>query len=135
MKVILKFPKKWLYLSVIALLFTAIPLAHVTSFAFFPSLAAGCILSLMNAFLGHLVLERGFHLNDRQFIIVSLGGLVIRFFSMILAVAAVLILAKVNVAVFVLSLMSFYAFFMAIEIAHISRKIESLKPARIYASN
>jgi hypothetical protein len=133
MKVILKFPKQWLYLFAMAFLFTIIPLSQFTSLKFIPSLGAGCILSLMNAFLGHVVIEQGFRLNDRQFLIVSLGGLVIRFFSMIIAVALVLIVARVNVLVFILSLMSFYIVFMTLEVIRINKKIDSLKPAGVYA--
>lgn len=133
MKVIYKLPKQWLYLSTLAFLFTIIPLSQLTSFKFLPSLAAGCILSVMNAFLGYVVIEQGFRLNDRQFLIVSLGGLVVRFFSMLIAVTAVLLVAKVNVLIFIFSLLSFYIVFMALEIISINKKVDSLKPVRVYA--
>lgn len=132
MKVILKLPKQWLYLSAIALLFTLIPFSQLTSLKFFPAIAAGCILSLMNAFLGHIIIETGFRLNDKQFFVVSLSGFVVRFFAMIIAVALILIITKINVLAFVLSLMSFYIFFMAIEIMHINRKITSSKLDRVF---
>ncbi len=133
MAVILRLQKKRLYLSTIAVLFTLLPLAQLTSFRFAPSLIAGCILSILNAFLGYVVIEQSFKLNDRQFIIVSLGGFVVRFFAMIVAVAAVVIVARVNVLVFILSLLCFYVVFMAVEVAHINHKIEQMKPAKAVA--
>lgn len=133
MAILLKLPKQWLYLSVIGILFTLISLSQIASWAFIPALSAGCILSVMNAFLGYIVIEQGFQLNDRQFIIVSLGGFVIRFFLMIVAIALVLIVTKVNVPAFLLSLFAFYIFFMIGEVLHINKKIELMKLRKSYA--
>ncbi len=135
MAIFLKLPKQWLYLATIGILFTIIPLAQFSSLKFIPALSAGCILSVMNAFLGYMVIERGFQLNDRQFIIVSLGGFVLRFFLMIAAVALVLLVTKVNVLIFLLTLFGFYIFFMIGEILHINKKIELLKLRKAYARN
>lgn len=135
MAVYLRIPKQWLYLATIGILFTLIPLAQFSSWKFIPALSAGCILSVMNAFLGYMVIERGFQLNDRQFIIVSLGGFVLRFFMMILAVTLVLLVTQVNVLVFILTLFGFYIFFMIGEVLHINKKIDLLKLRKAYATH
>jgi hypothetical protein len=90
-------------------------------------LLAGCILSVTNAFLGYVFIERAFRLNGNLFMIFSLAGMTMRFFLMIAAVAVFLLTTTVNTLEFVGSFMAFYTVFLVAEILHINKKTDLIK--------
>lgn len=94
-------------------------------------LLAGCILSATNAFLGYVFIERAFRMNTNLFMLFSLAAMTIRFFLMTAAVTIFLITVTTNVLEFVGSFMAFYTIFLVVEVLHINRKTDQLKPEQV----
>ena len=92
----------------------------------------GCILSLTNAFLGYVFIERAFRYNNNVFLFIAFSGMALRFFMMIASVALVLLTGIVETAGFIASFMTFYVTCMTVEILHINRKIDEQRVAKVY---
>ena len=96
-----------------------------------PSVTLGWILSMTNAFLGYVFIERAFRYNSNVFLFIAFSGMALRFFVMIAAVALTLLTGIVETASFIASFMAFYVTGMAIEILHINRKIDDQRLAKV----
>ena len=114
-------------LTTLAILFFFFAILQSSGSDFGPDLLAGCILSLTNAFLGYVFIQRAFRLNSSVSILLSLAGLVLRFFMMLASIAVFLVVAVPNAAEFVGSFMAFYTIAMFAEIMYINRKTDELK--------
>ncbi|MCZ7555296.1 MAG: hypothetical protein M5R41_02685 [Bacteroidia bacterium] len=114
-------------LALLSVLFMAFSVLRGNPDGFGMDLLAGCILSVTNAFLGYVFIERAFRLNGNLFMIFSLAGMTMRFFLMIAAVAVFLLTTTVNTLEFVGSFMAFYTVFLVAEILHINKKTDLIK--------
>jgi|GEM_PF-1338981 len=123
---ILKLPPHFGLLIAAGCLVALIPLTRAYDSQITPSILVGCILSLINAFLGYMFLERTFQLSNNQFFIVSFAGLFIRFFLMLISIGVILASAKYHSGAFVFSLFAFYTVFMFVEILSINKKLDQL---------
>ncbi len=132
-KQILKIKIEFALLGLLSTLFFVFSLLRNGDFSFGPDLVAGCILSVTNAFLGYVFIERAFRLNNNLFMLFSLAAMAVRFFLMIAAVAIFLLTVTGNVLEFVGSFMATYTIFLIIEVYHINRKTDMLKPRRVRA--
>ncbi|MFA6233408.1 MAG: hypothetical protein WC824_04365 [Bacteroidota bacterium] len=132
-KQILKVKIEFALLGVLSTLFVVFSLLRNGEYNFGPDLVAGCILSVTNAFLGYVFIERSFRLNNNLFMLFSLAAMTVRFFLMIAAVAVFLLTVKGNVLEFVGSFMATYGIFLIAEVYHINRKTDMLKPRRARA--
>ena len=120
-------------LGLLSTLFFMFSYLRTSDFSFGPDLVAGCILSVTNAFLGYVFIERAFRLNNNLFMLFSLAAMVVRFFLMIAAVAVFLLTVTGNVLEFVGSFMASYTLLLIIEVLHINKKTDMLKPRRVRA--
>lgn len=120
-------------LGLLSTLFFVFSFLRNGDFTFGPDLVAGCILSVTNAFLGYVFIERAFRLNNNLFMLFSLAAMTVRFFLMIAAVAVFLLTVTGNVLEFVGSFMASYTIFLVIEVLHINKKTDMLKPRRVRA--
>lgn len=114
-------------LALLSVLFVVFSVLRGNPDSFGADLLAGCILSVTNAFLGYVFIERAFRLNGNLFMIFSLAGMTMRFFLMIAAIAVFLLTTTVNTLEFVGSFMGFYSLFLITEILHINRKTDQIK--------
>lgn len=114
-------------LALLSVLFVVFSVLRGNPDGFGMDLLAGCILSVTNAFLGYVFIERAFRLNGNLFMIFSLAGMTMRFFLMIAAVAVFLLTTTVNTLEFVGSFMAFYTVFLVAEILHINKKTDLIK--------
>ncbi len=117
----------------IGLLFVLLALTRAGVVAIPNELMLGCILSVTNAFLGHSFLEKAFRFNSNMFLIVSLAGMALRFFMMLVSIALILLLTPVNVGLFILTFMVSYSVFMFIEVFRINRMVDAFRPVRVQA--
>lgn len=122
-------------LGLLSTLFFTFSYLRTGDFSFGPDLVAGCILSVTNAFLGYVFIERAFRLNNNLFMLFSLAAMAVRFFLMIAAVAVFLLTVTGNVLEFVGSFMASYTLFLIIEVLHINKKTDMLKPRRVRVSS
>jgi hypothetical protein len=120
-------------LGLLSTLFFVFSYLRTSDFTFGPDLVAGCILSVTNAFLGYVFIERAFRLNNNLFMLFSLAAMAVRFFLMLAAVAVFLLTVTGNVLEFVGSFMASYSIFMMVEVFHINKKTDMLKPRRVRA--
>lgn len=120
-------------LGLLSTLFFVFSYLRNGDFTFGPDLVAGCILSVTNAFLGYVFVERAFRLNNNLFMLFSLAAMAVRFFLMLAAVAVFLLTVTGNVLEFVGSFMASYSIFMMVEVFHINKKTDMLKPRRVRA--
>lgn len=120
-------------LGLLSLLFILFSVLRSGNFTFGPDLLAGCILSVTNAFLGYVFVERAFRLNDNMFMLFSMAAMAVRFFLMIAAVAVFLVTTTSNILEFVGSFMAFYTVFLVFEVLHINKKTDLLKVQRVAA--
>ncbi len=127
---ILKLPMHFGLLIVAGSLIALLPVTRAYDPQITPSILVGCILSLINAFLGYMFLERTFQSSNNQFFIVSFAGLVIRFFLMLVSIGVILASAKYHSGAFVFSLFAFYTVFMFAEILSINKKLDQLLALR-----
>ena len=114
-------------LSAVALQFVLLTIIRSGHIHFSPDIVMGCILSVTNAFLGYVFIERAFRFDSNMFLIVSLAGMVMRFFLMIASLAVFLLTTAMDQGAFIGSFMGSYVLFMSLEIAHINSKIDQLK--------
>lgn len=128
---LLKVKIEFALLGLLSTLFFVFSLLRNGEYSFGPDLVAGCILSLTNAFLGYVFIERAFRLNNNLFMLFSLAAMAVRFFLMIAAVAIFLLTVTGNVLEFVGSFMATYTIFLIVEVYHINRKTDMLKPCRV----
>lgn len=115
----------------LSLSFLALSLAHRQHMDFGRELLAGWILSVTNAFLGYVFLERAFRLQSSMFIFVSLAGLTMRFFLMAASVAVMVMTVVRDVPEFIAGFMISYVLFMTIEITWIYRRTAQPRPAAV----
>ncbi len=118
-------------LGLLSVLFFVFTMLEKGNHEFGPDLIAGCILSVTNAFLGYVFIERAFRMNNNLFMLFSLAAMTVRFFLMIAAVAVFLITVTTNVLEFVGSFMAFYTIFLVAEVLHINRKTDLLKLEKV----
>ncbi|MDT8322617.1 MAG: hypothetical protein RRA94_00795 [Bacteroidota bacterium] len=114
-------------LGLLSVLFVSFTFLSKENYTFGPDLVAGCILSVTNAFLGYVFIEKAFRLNNNLFMMFSLAAMTVRFFLMLAAVAVFLITTTTNTLEFVGSFMGFYFTFLIVEVLHINRKTDQLK--------
>lgn len=119
------------FLSALSLLFVLYAALQTQGMLLASEMLMGCILSLTSAFLGYVFIERAFHLNHRLFIIISLAGMTLRFFLMILSIAAILLVAAVHVGGFIGSFMVTYTAVLFAEVYYLNWKTDQLKAANI----
>lgn len=120
---------RFVFLGGIGLLFITFVLSHFLRSELLSDVMIGCILSLTNAFLGYMFIERAFLYQSNLFVIFSLGGLALRFFLMVVSVAIVLILLpSVNLAAFLVAFMTSYAILLFAEVFYVNSKVDQLKP-------
>ncbi|MBN1447423.1 MAG: hypothetical protein JXA28_05790 [Bacteroidetes bacterium] len=120
-------------LGALSLLFILFTMLQKGEYHFGPDLIAGCILSVTNAFLGYVFIERAFRMNNNLFMLFSLAAMTVRFFLMIAAVAVFLITTTTNVVEFVGSFMAFYSAFLIAEVLHINKKTDQIKLEKVPA--
>jgi hypothetical protein len=132
-KQLLKVKIEFGLLGLLSTLFFVFSYLRNGDFTFGPDLVAGCILSVTNAFLGYVFIERAFRLNNNLFMLFSMAAMAVRFFLMIAAVAVFLLTVTGNVLEFVASFMASYSVFLIVEVYHINRKTDMLKPRRVRA--
>lgn len=132
-KQILKVKIEFALLGLLSTLFIIFSVLRNGEYNFGPDLVAGCILSVTNAFLGYVFIERSFRLNNNLFMLFSMAAMTVRFFLMIAAVAVFLLTVTGNVMEFVGSFMATYSIFLLLEVYHINRKTDMLKPRRARA--
>lgn len=116
-------------LATLSVLFIVFSMIRDNGHSFGPDLLAGCILSITNAFLGYVFIERAFRLNSNLFMLFSLAGMALRFFLMIASVAVFLLTTTVNTLEFVASFMASYSIFLLVEVLYINRKTDEQKIA------
>lgn len=90
-----------------------------------------CILSLTNAFLGYVFIERAFRMNMKLSILLLLGGMTFRFFLLLTAIALILVSTPVGIGSFVGSFMVMYAVTLFAEVFYINHKTDQLRLAAI----
>jgi hypothetical protein len=115
----------------LAILFLAFALAHRQHIDFGREMLAGWILSVTNAFLGYVFLERAFRLQSSMFVIVSLASMTMRFFLMAAAVAVMVVTVISDIPQFVWAFMASYVLFLHLEIAWIHRRTSRPRPATV----
>jgi len=115
-------------LGLISLLFIVFSMLRSGEFVFGPDLVAGCILSVTNAFLGYVFIERAFRFNSNMFILFSLAGMALRFFLMLVSIAVFILTTTTNILEFTASFMAFYSIALVAEVVYINRKTDQLKP-------
>jgi hypothetical protein len=118
-------------LSTISFLFIILTLARLGSLSVSADMLKGCILSLTNAFLGYVFIERAFRLNNTMFLVLSFAGMALRFFLMIASIALFLIVIKVNAVAFVGAFLSVYVIGLAMEVIRINNKLDQLRVQKI----
>lgn len=116
-----------IFLGVVGLMFVAFVVAQRLGLDLTAGIVIGCLLSLTNAYLGYMFIERGFEFDDRLFVYFSLGGMALRFFLMIASSAVVLLLFNVHVAGFIFSFFASYILLLIVEIIYINKKIDIQK--------
>jgi len=94
-------------------------------------MSMGCILSLGNAFLGYLFIERAFRFQNNLFLVVSLAGIALRFFLTIVSIALILVISSPSLTPFVLSFMISYSVLLFTELLYINGRIDKLKAVKI----
>jgi len=114
-------------LGLLSVLFVSFTYLTKGDYSFGPDLLAGCILSVTNAFLGYVFIEKAFRLNNNLFMMFSLAAMTVRFFLMIAAVAVFLITTTTHTLEFVGSFMAFYFTFLIAEVLLINKKTDQLK--------
>jgi hypothetical protein len=122
------------FLSSLGILFLTFALSHFMHSDILADVMIGCILSLTNAFLGYVFIERGFKFNDSMFVFFSLGGLALRFFLMLGSVAVILIILTVQIPAFIFAFMGTYVLFLFIEVFYINRKVDLQKQRKLELS-
>jgi hypothetical protein len=91
----------------------------------------GCILSLANAFLGYLFIEKAFRYDSNLFLFISLSGMALRFFLMIGSIGMVLLLAAVHTGAFIGSYMVSATLVLIAEVVLINARTEQLRLAKL----
>jgi hypothetical protein len=118
-------------LSTVSFLFLILTIARMGALSVSPDLIKGCILSLTNAFLGYVFVERAFRLNNTMFLLLSFAGMALRFFLMIASIALFLLVGKVNVIAFVGAFLSVYIIGLTMEVVRINNKLDQLRLQKI----
>jgi hypothetical protein len=123
MRVDLSFPTQVLMVLILGGAICAYPLWKLGSADVAVAVLAGGVLSTLNVLLGYLAIEYSFNKSYSVFLKAVLGGMGAR---MMLMLGALLVLIKVfgfNVVGLVVSLLSFYAIFLVLEVVFIHRKL------------
>jgi hypothetical protein len=132
-KQLIKIKIEFALLGLLSVLFILFSVLYNGDFRIGPDMIAGCILSVTNAFLGYVFVERAFRMNSNLFIMFSMAAMTLRFFLMIAVIAVFLITSTPNILEFVGSFMAFYTMFMVFEVLHINKKTDLLKLQRVSA--
>jgi hypothetical protein len=125
----------FILIFVLAFLFAGVSILLHRGIGFHPSATLGCILSLINASLGYVFIERAFRYNSNVFLFIAFSGMALRFFMMIAAVALVLLTGIVDTGSFVASFMVFYVTCMTFEVVHLNAKIDGQRLVKAYVKS
>lgn len=123
MRVDVSFPTQVLIVLILGGAIGAYPLWRLGSADVALSVLAGAVLSTLNVVLGYLAIEYSFNKSYSVFLKAVLGGMGVRMMFML---GALIILIKVygfHVVGLVVSLLSFYAVFLVLEVVFIQKKL------------
>ena len=123
MRVDVSFPTQVLIVLVLGGAIGAYPLWKLGSTDVALSVLAGAVLSTLNVLLGYLAIEYSFNKSYSVFLKAVLGGMGLRMMFML---GVLLLLIKVcgfHVVGLVVSLLSFYAIFLVLEVLYIQKKL------------
>ncbi len=101
----------------------AYPLAHYGSRDVIAAAAAGAALSTVNALLGFLAIEYAFDRSYTTFLKVVVGGMGVRMLLMLGALAALLMVFRMQVVALTVSMFGFYLIYLVLEVLFIQRKV------------
>ncbi len=88
----------------------------------FDSLFWGLLIPTLNFTIGHFLIEAGLSKSDKSFLIMALGGLVIRMFLTLIMIVLVLNFLNVSMYSFIFTIFISYIYFLTIEILNLSGK-------------
>ena len=135
---VLKFPRsegaargRSLFLTGLVSVFVLFALFRLLDIPHRTALLASCILSLSNAFLGYVFIERAFRMKVSRSILLLLAGLGIRFFLSQASIALILVFTPVGIAPFIGSFMVFYTLTLFAEVFYINHKTDQMRLARV----
>lgn len=112
------------------IVFTAIgiyPLVHYGTPEVIKSIVAGCIISVLNVFIGYFAIEYAFDKSNKTFIKAVLGGMGIRLVATLTAVLVLIEVFEYHILSFVSSLLIFYFIFLLYEVLYFNKKLSLRK--------
>lgn len=101
----------------------AYPLARYASTDVMLAVAAGGILSTLNAVLGFFAIEYGFDKSYTTFLKAVVGGMGIRLLLMLGAMLVLILVARMDTAALTVSMLGFYLVYLVLEILWIQNRV------------
>lgn len=89
--------------------------------AIMPAVVAGGVLSALNAIAGFVAIERSLGKSTTAFLKAVLGGMGVRLAAMLIIVVGLITMAGMHRIALVVSVLSFYAVFLILELLHVQR--------------
>lgn len=112
----------------IALLLAGIAVMYLTdSIRLFVPFVTGWLISFINAVAGMIVITRAFETEGKGFFNKILLSMVVRMFAIVIVVALLIIMFKIDKINLAVSLFLFYFLFLVMEIRFLQNRQENLK--------
>jgi hypothetical protein len=89
------------------------------------AVAAGAVLSTLNAVAGYLMIDYGFQRSYTTFLKMVIGGMGVRLAIMLGAMLGLIMVAHMHTLALTLSLLGFYAVYLGLEVVFIQRLFDA----------
>jgi len=117
------FPRQILTTLAISVGASAYPLAHNASREVLTAVIAGAMLSTLNIAAGYAAINYAFNKSMKTFTKVVIGGMGIRLLLLLAAMLFLIAVVRLHVLALSVSMLTFYAIYLALEILFIQKKI------------
>lgn len=118
------FPRRVLIVLLVAAGAVSYPLLRSGDTDVALAVAAGAVLSTLNALAGFLLIELSFGKSYTRFLKAILGGMGVRLAGMLVAMLVLIQAGGIPTVPFVLSLLGFYAVYLVLEILYLQKKVD-----------
>lgn len=119
------FFKNILIVLAVATILAVYPLIAYANDEMLLATIAGVIISTLNIFLGYLTIEYAYSKSMTGFLKWILGGIGIRMLIMLGSLLFVIKILQLHLISFMVSLFTFYAIYLVLEIFYIDKKVRS----------
>jgi hypothetical protein len=122
------YPRRVAVVVLVTGILAAYPLIRLHSPEILRAALAGCALSTLNALVGFLTIEFAFGKSYTAFLKAVLGGMGVRMFAMLGALALLISVFHMHTLALAISLLGFYVIYLVLEILYLQKKVVVKNP-------